>query len=132
MAFRLWLHRLVTLLGDLSIVRRRSVVVLWRLRQTFDVAETSCSFTEPSPHVFHLLLTCNGRPEIRRLMHGIDTLVSWSEGVKARLQADGWREVDEPARSLKIPRHIRDDSWTIKIGDARLQRGSQSRNTRRR
>jgi hypothetical protein len=54
-----------------------------------DVAEAVCSVTEPAPGVFHVLLTHNGRPEIRRLMQGIDLLVSWSEGVKARLQV-GW------------------------------------------
>lgn len=132
MALRIWLHRLATVLGDLSMIRRGHLVVLWRLRQTSDVAETACSFTEPAPGVFHVLLTCNGRPEIRRLMHGIDTLVSWSEGVKARLQADGWREVDAPERSPRILRPIRDDSHTIAIGGARLRKASQSPNKKRR
>lgn len=49
MALRTCLHRLATLLSDVCFVRRRSVVVLWRLRQTSDVAEAVCSFTEPTP-----------------------------------------------------------------------------------
>jgi len=85
------------------------------------VAETACSFTEPSPDVFQVLLTYNRRPEIRRLVHGIDMLVSWSEGVKARLQADGWREVDAPEGSHRIPRRIRHESHTITIGESHLR-----------
>ena len=132
MALRIWLHRLATVLSDLSMLRRAYVVVLWRLRRTSDLTETTCSVTEPSPDVFQVVLTCNGRPEIRRLMHGIETLVSWSEGVKARLQADGWREVDAPERSPKIPRCIRDDSHTMTIGEARLRGASQSPNKKER
>lgn len=94
MALRTWHHRLATLVSDLPVVRRRCVVVLWRLRQPSDLAEIACSFTEPSPGIFHVVLTYKGRPEIRRLIHGIEMLVAWSEGVKARLQPDGWREVD--------------------------------------
>jgi hypothetical protein len=108
------------------------VVVLWRLRQASDVAEAVCSFTEPSPGVFHVLLTHNGRAEIRRLMHGIDMLVSWSENVRACLQADGWRDVDVPEASQRIRRHIRHEGNTIEIGEPDLQGGSQSAKTKER
>lgn len=132
MALQTWLHRLATRLSDISVLRRKCVVVLWRLRQTSDVADTACSFTEPSPDVFHVLLTYNGRPEIRRLVHGIDMLIARSEGVKARLQADGWREVDAPEGSLRIPRGIRHESHTITIGESHLRGGSPSPNTKKR
>lgn len=91
------------------------MVVLWRLRQTSDVAETACSFTEPSPGIFHVLLTHNGRPEIRRVVHGIDLLVAWSESVKARLQADGRREVDAWEEWHRVPSRIRHERHTMKI-----------------
>lgn len=132
MAIRTCLHRLATLLSDVSIVRRKCVVVLWRLRQASDAAEAVCSFTEPSPGVFHVLLTHNGRAEIRRLVHGIDMLVSWSENVKARLQADGWRDVDVPEASQRIRRRIRHEGNTIEIGEPDLQGGSQSAKTKER
>ena len=126
MALRTCVHRLATLLGDVCFARRRCVVVLWRLRQTPDGAEAVCAVTEPAPGVFHVLLTHNGRSEIRRLVHGIDLLVSWSEGVKARLQADGWREVDMPKASRGIRGRVPHESHTIEIGAPDLQRGSQS------
>lgn len=132
MALRTCLHCLATLFSDVSFVRRRSVVVLWRLRHTSDVAEAVCSFTEPTPGIFHVLLTHKGRSEVRRLVHGIGTLVSWSEGVKACLQADGWREVDAPEGSRRMPARIRHQSHTIEIGEPDLQRGSQSPKTEQR
>ena len=99
MALRTCFYFLAARLSDAGFVRRRSVVVLWRLRQTSDATETVCSFTEPTPGTFHVVLTHKGRCEIRRLVHGIDLLVSWSEGVKACLQANSWREVDVPKAS---------------------------------
>jgi hypothetical protein len=108
------------------------VVVLWRLRHTSDVAEAVCSFTEPTPGIFHVLLTHKGRSEIRRLVHGIDLLVSWSEGVKARLQADGWREVDVPKASRRIRGRIPHESHTIEIGEPDVHQGSQSPKTEKR
>ena len=132
MAFRICLRRIATRLSDLSVVRRRCVVVLWRLRQTSDVAETTCSFTEPSPDVFQVLLTCNDKPEIRRLVHGIDMLISWSEGVKACLRADGWREIDAPVGSYRTPGRLRHESNTMKIVESHLQDGSSSPKTQKR
>jgi hypothetical protein len=126
MALRTCLHRLATRLSDVCFARRRSVIVLWRLRQTSDVAEAVCSVTEPTPGIFHVVLTHKGRCEIRRLVHGIDLLVCWSEGVKACLQADGWREVDVPKASRRVHRRTPHASHTIEIAAPDLRRGSQS------
>jgi len=76
--------------------------------------------------------TNKGRSGIRPLVHGIDLLVSWSEGVKARLQPDGWREVDVPKESRRIRGRIPHESRTIETGEPDLQRGSQSRKTEKR
>lgn len=35
----------------------------------------------------------NGRPEIRRVLQGLDVLMSWSEDVKAWRGAEAWQEV---------------------------------------
>ena len=96
MALRDWRDHFVTLITDLAVIRRGREVVLWRLRQTPGSTEAACSFTEPAPEIFHVLVTCNGRPGIRRRMRGMDTLVSWSESLKERLRAAGWYEVDSP------------------------------------
>jgi hypothetical protein len=126
MVLQTCLHRLATRLRDVCFVRRRSTVVLWRLRQTSEGAEAVCSVSEPTPGIFHVVLTHKGRSEIRRLVHGIDVLVSWSEGVKVRLQADGWHEVDVPKPSRRIRRRTPNESHTIEIGAPDVRRGSQS------
>jgi hypothetical protein len=93
MALRNWRDHLVTLITDVSVLRRREVV-LWRLRQTDGTAETMCSFTETSPETFHVLVTRDGRAEVRRRLVGIGTLMSWSESLNARLRSAGWHDVD--------------------------------------
>jgi 2-polyprenyl-6-methoxyphenol hydroxylase-like FAD-dependent oxidoreductase len=77
MALRNWRDHLVTLITDVSVLRRREVV-LWRLRQTDGTAETIGSFTEASPETFHVLVTCDGRAEVRRRLVGIGTLMSFN------------------------------------------------------
>lgn len=42
--------------------------------------------------MFHVIVTCNGTPEIRRVLNGLDRLMSWVSELKARLEVDGWRE----------------------------------------
>jgi hypothetical protein len=126
MAGQLWLYRLAGRLMDLSVIRRRRVIVLWRLHRTAGAAETVCSFTEPSPNLFDVLLTSNERLEIRRVVHGIDRLMVWSDGVKARLEADGWRDVWAPEASRRIPGRTRDDRSTVQIGEAHERHGAPS------
>jgi hypothetical protein len=126
MADRIWLYRLARRLIDRSGVPRSCVVVLWRLHQAGEVPETVCSFTEPSPNLFQVLLTCGGRPEIRRLVHGIDRLMVWSDGVKARLQVDGWRDVEAPEASRRIPGRIRDQRSTIQFSESHEGHGASS------
>jgi hypothetical protein len=99
MAIRHWRDHLVTLITDVPVFRRQREVVLWRLCQTSGTTETTCSFTEPAPEIFHVLVTCDGRTEVRRQMRGINTLMSWSENLNARLRAAGWHEVDQPEGS---------------------------------
>jgi hypothetical protein len=102
MVIRHWRDHLMMLIADVPLLRRPREVVLWRLCQTPDTTETTCSFTEPSPEIFHVLVTCNGRTEVRRQMRGINTLMSWSENLNARLRAAGWHEVDQPEGSHSV------------------------------
>jgi len=95
MALRHWRDHLMTLIADVPVFRRPREVALWRLCQTSGTTETTCSVTEPAPEIFHVLVTCDGRTEVRRQMRGINTLMSWSENLNARLRAVGWHEVDQ-------------------------------------
>ena len=99
MPLRNWRDHFMTLIADVPVFRRRREVVLWRLCQTSGTTETTCSFTEPVPEIFHVLVTCDGRTEVRRQMRGINTLMSWSENLNARLRAAGRHEVDQPQGS---------------------------------
>jgi hypothetical protein len=127
MSLRTCLQRFMTRLNDVSFVRpRRAAVVLWRLRHTSGVSEAACSFTEPTPGIFHVLLTRNGKSEVPRLVHGVGTLVFWAEGVKVGLQANGWREVDVPKVPLRIRRRTLNEGHTIEIGAPDVRRGSPS------
>jgi hypothetical protein len=104
MALKACLHGLSTQLRHLFLVERRRPVILWRLCQPLDIGEAVCSITEPSLGVFDIQVTHNGRVEVRRVVHDIDMLMSWSENVKACLHARGWQDVNRPER---FPRGVR-------------------------
>ena len=89
MALRHWLHRLKSALVAGSSPR---AVVVWRLHHASDAGQAACSFTEPEPGVFDVVVTCHGAPEIRRVLNGLDMLMSWVSELRARLEADGWRD----------------------------------------
>jgi hypothetical protein len=61
MALRNWRDHLMTLIADVSVFRRQPEVVLWRLCQTSGATETTCSFTEPAPEIFHVLVIFSSR-----------------------------------------------------------------------
>jgi hypothetical protein len=61
MALRNWRDHLMTSIADISVFRRQPEVVLWRLCQTSGATETTCSFTEPAPEIFHVLVIFSSR-----------------------------------------------------------------------
>lgn len=89
MVLRDWLYRLSSALVARSSSR---TVVVWRLHHASDEGQAACSFTEPAPGVFDVVVTCNGALEIRRVLNGLDMLMSWVSELRARLEAEGWRE----------------------------------------
>jgi hypothetical protein len=89
MVLRDWLHRVCpALVGGSS----SSAIFVWRLHHASDATQAACSFTEPEPGVFQVVVTCNGTAEVRRVLNGLDMLMWWAAELRARLEADGWRE----------------------------------------